>query len=38
MDGLGWTEQNLVEYAKIVPIGVDDIMQLQERGFSYFSW
>ena len=38
MDSLGWTEQNLVEYAKIVPIGVDDIMLLQEKGFSYFSW
>ena len=38
MDSLGWTEENLVEYAKIVPIGVDDIMLLQERGFSYFSW
>lgn len=38
MKSLGWTEDNLVGYAKIVPIGVDDIMQLQERGFSYFSW
>ncbi|MDJ0739355.1 MAG: DsrE family protein [Gammaproteobacteria bacterium] len=38
IDSLGWTEQNLVDYAVVVPIGVDDIMQLQERGFSYFSW
>jgi intracellular sulfur oxidation DsrE/DsrF family protein len=38
MDSLGWTEENLVDYAKIVPIGVDDIMLLQEKGFSYFSW
>jgi intracellular sulfur oxidation DsrE/DsrF family protein len=38
MASLGWTEQNLVDYAKIVPIGVDDIMLLQEKGFSYFSW
>ena len=38
MDSLGWTEENLVEYAKIVPIGVDDIMLLQEKGFAYFSW
>jgi len=35
---LGWTEDNLVDYAKVVPIGVDDIMLLQEQGFSYFSW
>jgi len=38
MKSLGWTEQNLVEYAKIVPVGVEDIMLLQEQGFSYFSW
>jgi uncharacterized protein len=38
MDGLGWTEQNLVDYAKVVEVGVEDIMLLQEKGFSYFSW
>ena len=38
MDSLGWTEENLVEYAKVVAVGVDDIMLLQEKGFSYFSW
>jgi intracellular sulfur oxidation DsrE/DsrF family protein len=38
MDSLGWTEENLVPYAKVVPVGVEDIMLLQERGFSYFSW
>ncbi len=38
MKSLGWTEENLVDYAKVVPIGVEDIMLLQEKGFSYFSW
>ena len=38
MQGLKWTEKDLVDYAKVVPIGVDDIMLLQEKGFSYFSW
>jgi len=38
MESLGWTQENLVAYAKVVPIGVDDIMLLQEQGFSYFSW
>lgn len=38
MKGLGWTEENLVSYAKVVPIGVEDIMLLQEKGFAYFSW
>ena len=38
MKSLGWTEKDLSEFAKIVPIGVDDIMQLQEQGFTYMSW
>lgn len=38
MEGLNWTEDDLVDYAKMVPIGVEDIMLLQERGFAYFSW
>lgn len=38
MDSLGWTEQNLVGYAKVVDVGVEDIMLLQEKGFSYMSW
>ena len=38
MDALNWEEENLVDYAKVVPIGVEDIMLLQEQGFSYFSW
>ncbi|MGB5439751.1 MAG: DsrE family protein [Gammaproteobacteria bacterium] len=38
MKSLGWTEKDLFEYARVVPIGVDDIMQLQEKGFTYLSW
>jgi intracellular sulfur oxidation DsrE/DsrF family protein len=38
MKAVRWTEKDMVSYAKIVPIGVDDIMQLQEKGFSYISW
>ncbi len=38
MKALGWTEENLVDFAKPVPIGVEDIMLLQEKGFSYISW
>ena len=38
MKSLGWTEENLLPFAKVVPIGVDDIMQLQEQGFAYMSW
>ena len=38
MKSLGWKEKDLLPFAKIVPIGIDDIMQLQERGFTYISW
>ncbi len=38
MLSLNWTEKDLLPFASVVPIGVDDIMQLQEQGFSYMSW
>ena len=38
MKSLGWTEKDLFKFARIVPIGVDDIMLLQEKGYTYFSW
>jgi hypothetical protein len=38
LQSLGWTEINLLPFAQVVPIGADDIMQLQEQGFAYLSW
>jgi len=38
MKSLGWTDFDLLPFAKVVPVGVDDIMLLQEQGFSYLSW
>ena len=38
MKSLDWTEDDLLDFAKVVPIGVDDIMLLQEKGFAYLSW
>ena len=29
---------DMLEVAEVIPIGVDGIMQLQEQGYSYFSW
>lgn len=37
MKSMHWLEQDLIEGAQIVPIGIDSIMQLQEQGFSYIS-
>lgn len=33
-----WRKEDLLDFAKEVPIGIDDIMQMQERGFTYISW
>ncbi len=38
MKSLGWGAQDIIEEAKIVPVGVDGLMQLQEQGYSYVSW
>ena len=38
MKAMHWTEDDLLEVAEVVPIGVDAVMRLQEQGFSYFSW
>jgi intracellular sulfur oxidation DsrE/DsrF family protein len=38
MQSLHWTKKDLVDYAKVVPVGVGDLMQLQEKGFAYVSW
>jgi len=37
MRSLSWLEEDIVEGAEIVPVGIDGIMQLQEQGFSYIS-
>lgn len=38
LKALNWTPEDLLPVAKVVPVGVDDLMQLQEQGFSYVSW
>lgn len=38
MKTMQWSEKDMLAVAEVIPIGVDGIMQLQEQGFSYFSW
>lgn len=38
MKSLGWSEADLLDYATVVEIGADDLMQLQEQGYTYISW
>ena len=35
---LGWTEDDVQDYAKVVRAGADDLMQLQEKGYAYIAW
>lgn len=38
MNALDWDKSDLLEFAEVVDIGADDLMQLQEQGYSYISW
>jgi len=38
MKSLGWDKNDLLPVAKVVTIGVDDLMRLQKKGFAYVSW
>ena len=38
MKTLNWSKEDLLEEATIVQIGAVDLMELQEKGFSYISW
>lgn len=37
MKSMKWVEKDIIAEAEIVPIGIDGIMKLQEKGFSYIS-
>jgi intracellular sulfur oxidation DsrE/DsrF family protein len=38
MKALQWSAEDLLPFAEVVPIGSEDLMLLQERGFAYISW
>lgn len=38
LKSLGWTEDDLLPFAKHVEVGAADLMELQEQGFAYISW
>lgn len=35
---LNWTKQDLYDFVEVVDAGADDLMRLQEQGYSYISW
>lgn len=38
MQSLGWTQKDMRPFAEVVKVGAADIMELQEKGYSYLSW
>lgn len=38
MKALNWSEDDLLDFAQVVPVGAADIMELQEQGYAYISW
>ena len=38
MDSLKWSKDDIVDFAEVVQVGAADIMEHQEKGYSYLSW
>jgi len=38
LTSLGWTKDDLYDFARIVDVGVADIMELQEQNYAYMAW
>ena len=38
MASLGWTPVDLLDFAEVVPIGAEALIDMQARGFAYLSW
>jgi hypothetical protein len=38
MQSLDWGKDDMVDFAEIVQVGAADIIELQEKGYSYLSW
>jgi uncharacterized protein len=38
MKALGWTKEDLYDFVEVVPVGAADLIELQEKGYSYISW
>lgn len=38
MKSLDWTEDDMLPFVEIIQIGATDLIELQEKGYSYLSW
>lgn len=38
LNALNWTQADMLDYSRVVDVGADDLMRLQEQGYAYISW
>ena len=38
MESLGWGEDDMVDFARVVQVGAAELMELQEDGYAYIAW
>lgn len=38
MQSMKWTDKDILPFAKVVDVGMADIMELQEQNYAYVSW
>jgi hypothetical protein len=38
MQSLNWTKQDMLPFVEVVKVGAADLVELQEKGYSYISW
>ena len=38
MKSLGWKKEDLYDFVEVVQVGAADLLELQEKGYSYISW
>lgn len=38
LKSMNWTEEDMLPFAKVVEVGVADIMELQEQNYAYVAW
>jgi intracellular sulfur oxidation DsrE/DsrF family protein len=38
MKTLGWSAADMHDFVTVVPIGAEDLILLQEQGYSYLKW
>jgi uncharacterized protein len=38
MNSLGWTKDDMLPFVEVIKVGASDLIEHQEKGYSYISW